>query len=59
MIISQMAIAFVVLGVLIGLGAHAAAGCTTVQRPRADAVAVSRQQTCPAPGAMGALLAGK
>jgi hypothetical protein len=58
-IISQLAIAFVVFGLLVGLGSRAAAGCGASQRPRADAVSVSRQPTCSAPGGSGALLAGK
>jgi len=59
LIISQLAIAFIALVVLTCATSHAAAGCGGGQRPHADAVSLSHQPTCLAPGPAGAGLAGK
>jgi len=56
LIISQLAIAFVALVVLTCATSHSAAGCGGRQRPHADAVSLSHQPACLAPGAG---LAGK
>ena len=63
-IIGQLALAFVVFGVLVGLGARATATCGAAQRSPADpvratAVVVSRHQACPATRGSSALPAGK
>jgi len=59
LIISQLAIAFIALVVLTFATSHSTAGCGDGQRPHADAVSVSHQPTCLAPGSAGAGLAGK
>jgi hypothetical protein len=47
LILSQMAIAFVVLAVLVGLGTGGAVGCAGSQASRAAAVSAARGRVCP------------
>jgi hypothetical protein len=58
MIISQVAIAFIVLVVLTVVTSHSAAACGGLQ-PRPDAISASHQQACLAPVRSGVGLAGK
>jgi hypothetical protein len=64
LIISQMAIAVIVLAVLIGIGSHDigsrdTVACRTGQRPPAASSLVSRPRACPAAGGSAAIPAGK
>lgn len=57
-LISQMALALIVLAVLTFVTAHSGAACGTPQ-PRPDAIAAPHQEGCLAPGRSGVGFAGK
>ena len=58
-IFGQMAIAFVVFAVLIGLSSLGTAGCGKSQQPRADAYSVPHRGACSSFGGSGPGLVGK
>lgn len=58
-IISQMAVAFVVFGVLIGISSHDATGCAKWRQMRADAISIPHQVPCSSSGPAGSGLARK